>query len=298
MMLRRALVFVLLASAQAFAQSPAQPPLTARATQHPSQAGASPPVIIPFEFLVNRPLIRATLNGQGPYAFLLAPDTESSIIDPELAEALELELAEGVTSLTVEFGLDANQKLKVPVAFEDLSRRVPDLPAALRPRGILSLAVWKDRLVTLDFARWRISIESGALAEPDQKAIFEAAEDGALWLPLAVGAETVQCLVDPWFPGGLVLPTTAFSGLSTVAEPRDAGTSRTREGVLRVREGRLAHDLLLGPFAVKTPTVLLADNATTAVAGTSWLTRYQLTYDLTHRRVRLERGGGQSRTKN
>jgi hypothetical protein len=297
MTLGRALVFVLLASAQAFAQSPPPPPLTARATQHPSQAGASPPVIIPFEFLVNRPLIRATLNGQGPYAFLLAPETEPSVIEAELAEELALKLAEGASTLTVEFGV-SNQKLMVPVALDDLSRRIPDLPAALRPRGILSLDVWKDRLVTLDFTRWRISIEAGALAEPDQKSIFEASPDGALWLPLAVGAETVQCLVDPWFPGGLVLPTTAFSGLTTVAEPRDAGTSRTREGVLRVREGRLTHDLLLGPFAVKTPTVLLADSATTALVGTSWLTRYQLTLDLAHRRVRLERGGSQSRTKN
>jgi hypothetical protein len=293
----RTLLFVLLASAQAFAQGSPQPPLTARATQHPSQALVSPPVIVPFEFLVNRPLIRATINGQGPYPFLLAPDTDASVIDPEFAAELALKLPEGATTVTVELGLSETQKLKVPLAFEDVARRTPDLPAALRPRGILSLAVWKDRLVTFDFTRWRLSIEMGALGEPDQKAIFEASPDGALWLPLAVGAETVQCLVDPWFPGGLVLPTTAFTGLMTVAEPRDVGTSRTREGVLKVREGRLAHDLLLGPFAVKTPTVLLADNATTAVAGTSWLSRYQLTYDLAHRRVRLDRADARG-TKN
>jgi hypothetical protein len=300
MMAVRGLVVLLLVSTHAFAQSASQPqpPLTARATQHPSQAAASPPVVIPFEFLVNRPLVRATINGQGPFALLLVPDAEASVIAPELAEALKLELPEGATTVTAEIGLGENHKVKVPLGVQDLSPRMPDLPPSLRPHGVLSLSTWKDRLVTLDFTRWRLSIETGALGEPDQKVIFDASAEGALWLPLAVGEETVQCLVDPWFPGGLVIPTAAFSGLATVAEPRDAGTSRTREGVLRVREGRLSHDLLLGPFAIKTPMVLLADGATTAVAGTSWLARYQVTYDLANHRVRLERGASVSRTKN
>ena len=107
MMIGRALVLVLLVSSLGFAQSPPQPPLTARATQHPSQAVASPPLVIPFEFLVNRPLVRATINGEGPFAFLLAADTEPSRLDPELAEALKLKAAEGETTVTVELSFDS-----------------------------------------------------------------------------------------------------------------------------------------------------------------------------------------------
>lgn len=300
MMVVRGLVVLLLVSTHAFAQAAAQPqpPLTARATQHPSQAGTTPPVVIPFEFLVNRPLVRATINGEGPFALLLAPDTETSRLDPALAELLQLKAAEGASTITVEMGFGVNQSLAVPIRVEDISPRVPDLPASLRPRGVLSLSAWPDRLVTLDFTRWRLTIESGALPEPDETSIFSSTAAGETWLPLVVGDQTVQCLVDPWFPGGLVLPAAAFTEIETIGEPRDAGTSRTRDGVLRVREGRLAHDVTIGPFALKTPTVLLADGATTATAGTSWLARYLVTYDLAHGRVRLERGGVASRTKN
>jgi hypothetical protein len=289
-----AFVLLLLVSTQAFAQSAPQPPLTARATQHPSQAGASPPVVIPFEFLVNRPLVRATINGEGPFAFLLAPDTEPSVIDPALVETLDLKVADGTAAVSLEVGFGPSYTLDVPFAIDEVERRRPDLPPALRPHGVLSLSTWKDRLVTLDYTRWRLSIETGALAEPDDQTIFGVA-DGALWLSLASGAETVRCLVDPWYPGGLIVPAAAFTTLATVSEPRDAGTARTPHGVLRVREARLAHDLLLGPFAVKSPTVLLTDDAASALAGTSWLSRYQVTYDLAHGRVRLERGGPSSR---
>ena len=57
----------------------------------------------------------------------------------------------------------------------------------------------------------------------------------------------------------------------------------------RSAEGRLASEVVLGPFEVRTPLVLLSDEPLTATVGTPWLARYAVTYDLANSRIRLQR---------
>ncbi len=293
-----ALLVVSNASAQVVSSAAAQDDTRTAATRNASVTPT--PVVIPLELLANRPLVRVTVNGQGPFAFLIAPEDRQTRIAPELAEALKLRSEKNV-ELTVELGWGGNepaipgvpqnsaQTVKVSVSIEDISGVTPEFTAAMRPRGIISLSAWNDHLVTLDYSKWRVSIEPGALPEPDSKDVFALDASGELHMVLSIGEHAIECHVDPLFPGNIVLPASSLTTLQLLGDPRDVGTFRTREGNFRVREGRLATDASVGPFTVKTPFVLLADRATTATVGTPWLSHYAVTYDLSRGRVRLEK---------
>ena len=85
---------------QAANASPAAP---VRLGQAPDEAPAVEPTVIPFELLINRPMVRVTINGQGPFGLLLGPEEQQSRIDPELAELLKLRPPEaGQPMLTID----------------------------------------------------------------------------------------------------------------------------------------------------------------------------------------------------
>jgi hypothetical protein len=257
------------------------------------------PVSVPFELFANRPLVRVAINGQGPFPLLLGPEEQQSQIDPELVEELKIRMPEPgkgpdgkptpAPPLTIDVTFSPQYTTKVEIAIQPLTRLGPEFPAATRPRGVISLSAWRDMLVTLDYSRWKIGIEPGALPEPDQKDVFALNAAGELRLPISLGGEAIDCHVDPWFPNTLLLPAASTEGLQLIGEPRDQGTIRTKEATLRVREGRLASEVVLGPFEVKARLVLLADQSSTATVGTPWLARYAVTYDLANSRIRLQR---------
>ena len=248
------------------------------------------PIGIPLELLANRPIVRFTVNGQGPFAFLVAPSEPRSLIDPELAETLKLRQPKSgpAPDLTVEFGFGVNKTLKVPIAVQDITRLTADFGREMRPRGVISLSAWKDHIVTVDYLQWRVSIEPGTLPEPNQKDVFALSPSGELTLPLTIAEHTLQCHVDPLFPGALVLPMSVLVPQQIDGSSRAGGSFKTSEGMVRVQEARLATNVMLGPFELKAPLVLLADRGQAATVGTPWLGRFAVTYDVTNARVRLK----------
>jgi len=263
---------------------------TARAlSSEPASQPTSEPVMISMELLANRPIVRATLNGQGPFPFLLGSEDQRSLIDPELAETLKLKLPKGATELTIDLGFGPAHTFKTAVVVEDITRLTTDFRKVTRPRGIISLSMWKDQLVTFDYSQWKVMLEPGTLPEPNGKDVFALSPAGEFTLPLTIAEQSLECRVDPLFAGGLILPASAAASLQTVGEPKDAGTVKTRAGALRVSETRLATNVILGSLEVKMPIVFLADHGELPIVGTPWLGRFLVTYDLANARVRLLR---------
>ena len=250
---------------------------------------ATQPVMISMELLANRPIVRATINGQGPFPFLLGSEDQRTIVDPELADTLKLKPAKGATELTVDLGFGPTNTFKTALVVEDIARVTADFSRTTRPRGIVSLALWKDQLVTVDYSQWRVMLEPGVLPETNGKDVFALNPTGEFTLPLTIAELSVDCRVDPLFPGGLILPTAMAGTLPMVGDPKDAGSVKTRAGALRVLETRLAGNVTLGAVEVKSPIVFLSDRSETAIVGTPWLGRFLVTYDLANARVRLLR---------
>ena len=305
-------------------------------------AQAPETITIPMELMAGRPVIRVTVNGQGPYAFVIAPEDQATVIDRELAEALKFkelvkeaekaaekadkaakdlvkeaekaaekadkgmntrgrtapaatstsQVTNGSTQATVLLQFAAAKNLPgiaVPVTVADVAHVIPEFANTTRPRGIVSLSLWKDQLVTLDYARWMVMLQPGALPEPNGKEIFPLTPERQLRLSLTIAEQSIDCHVDPLFPEGLLLPAAYAGALALDGQPKDWGALTTRAGTVKVKEEKLTTNLMLGPFEMKTPLVMLAENGEAAMVGTRWLGRFSITYDLANSRARLDR---------
>jgi hypothetical protein len=250
------------------------------------------PIVIPMELLASRPLIRAMVNGQGPFAFLVQPESATTQIDRKLAEALKLAPQpdiSGTPAFAVDFGFGSSTMRGVPVDITDMGRVVPEFGPAARPRGVISLSVWKDRLVTIDYPGWRVVVEQGALPEPNGRDIFLLSPSRELVVPLAIGQRSIACRVDPFFPRGLLLPASDAAQLPQASAPRDMGSISRNGQLVALSEASLTVDAVLGSFKFKSPQVLFARTGDGAILGSEWLRGFSITYDLTHSRARLER---------
>ena len=65
----------------------------------------APAYQIPLELLAGRPLIRVTINGEGPFAVLIDPQRSLTLLDADLAARFRLSGADGLQERTADFGL-------------------------------------------------------------------------------------------------------------------------------------------------------------------------------------------------
>ena len=266
---------------------------TASGFQKPTAAPAAEATSIelPMELLASRPLIRVKINGQGPFGFLLDPEATQTLIDARLVETLKLvplKYADGTSARLVDLELGKSSLTNVVYESRDLSRVVPELGPSAQPRGVLSLSAWPDQLVTLDYTKWRVTIEPGALSDPDAKATFALGPTPQLFVALSIGERTFRCHVDPLYPGGLLLPADSLLEFPLAEPARDDGAMYTRRGLTAIRLARLETEVMVGDFTFKTPQVQFGGSGHDAILGWQWLADFSLTYDVSHGRVRLD----------
>jgi hypothetical protein len=266
-------------------QQPARPPRSPKSVEAP--------IAIPMELLGGRPVIRAKVNGQGPFAWLIAPEAQATLIDQTLAIELKLKTrnesaATSQVEVEMELGTSKLANLRVDVA--DMARFVPDVVPAARPRGVISASAWPKHLITLDYFRWQVAIEPGSLPEPNRRDVFDLKTVSAeLGLPVALDGRALSCRLDPLFPAGLLLPDAYATLLPLVGQPVEIGSMNTAKGRVMLREGRFAADATVGMFAIENPLIRFADFGETCIVGSRWLIGFTVTYDVANARVRLAR---------
>jgi len=245
-----------------------------------------------MELLASRPLVRVKINGQGPFGFLLDPEATQTVIDARLIDTLKLvplKSADGAVYRLVDLEIGKSQLTNVAYESRDLSRVVPELGLPGQPRGILPLNLWADQMVTIDYTRWRVTIEPGALAEPNGRDIFALSTSAPeIFVALSIGERTFRCHIDPMFPGGLLLPADSILEFPLVEKARDDGVVNTRRGLIPIRLAVLETEASVGSYIFKTPQVQFGGSSTDALLGWQWLSDFSLTYDVAHGRARLD----------
>jgi len=209
------------------APAPASPPPPPPPTVGVKPVAAPPAeMTIPMELMRNRPVVRATINGQGPFALLVAPEAQATVIDQSLIvepKDKKSEAHRGPHEVEIDFGTVKLSSVKVQTVA--MATLFPDVGPAARPRGVLTAQVWPGKLITLDYLKYQVLIGPGTLDDMDPREVFASSDKSiGVGMPVSVAGRSLTCRLDPTFTGGLLLPDSYSQTLFLLNKPITTGS--------------------------------------------------------------------------
>lgn len=254
---------------------------------------------MPMSFYGNRPVVEVTVNGQGPFRFLI--DTGAGGMaraDASLVEHL------GLSIVGQESSSDAGNKTQASVdevkfailSIKDLQFR--DVTAYSRNYntatylshidGILGFDLFADYLLTLDYPNKRVRIERGALSKPDGKQIlnFEMI-DGNPYVEISIGNIKTKALIDSGNIRAVDLSSAFLKKVPLVSSPRTIGRGGSVSGEYDVKEVKLQDSLSIDGYSFSEPFVTFSDVFEEINIGSSLLREFVVTFDRKNLRMRL-----------
>ncbi len=256
-------------------------------------------VAAPMQSLGGRPMVDVTIQGKGPFPFILDTAATSSVIDPALQEELALPAGSFAASLPggKQVPLITIEELRVGEAtLRELAAVVLPVaslfPGEPRPQGVLSALAFPGHLVTFDYPGGKITIAKGELPPADGRRIFTYPEDDPIpGVPLRIAGREVRVHLDTGASAALMLPRRYLDVLPLASTPEESGKERTPAGAVPILAARVkgpiemgAHTLDLGP--VRFGDALEGD---TGKIGYEALKSFVITLDSRNRRVRFAR---------
>jgi hypothetical protein len=260
-------------------------------------------VTVPMQDMGGRPVVELSINGKGPYRFILDTGAVTTVLSDELSRELSLTAPAGVQVASVGGGAAPAVVLIHDVhigdaALEDVIAAVMPLGGLLKgenaPRGILSAACFPGYLLTYDYPGKRISIKQGALASSDGKSIFQYTEDQVLpTVPVRIAGHDTQVHLDTGSAFGLTLPVKFLAELPLASQPREAGTARTGGGEFPVSIARVNGTIELGKYRLALDEVRFSDarpgpGPAAGNIGYDVLRDFVVTLDSKNHRIRLD----------
>ena len=249
-------------------------------------------------------VVEVRLDGKGPYRFAL--DTGAAgggRIGSALAESLGLpivgEVVAGDPSGKNRETLKIAQARSLTLGgatFRDVSLTVRDLPrregaAASEFDGVLGIGLFQDLLLTLDYPARRVRVEKGALPAADGVEVVDYSDRfGIPQIRLKVGDLEVDADVDSGNVNGVMaLPASYLGKVSLEGEARVVGKARTGFNEFEIRQALLKGDVRIGAQVVEAPLVDFVEIFPHGNLGHGFLSRFALTIDQQHRRLRFHK---------
>lgn len=267
---------------------------------------------VPFVLVKNQIVVQTSVNGKGPFAFIVDTGVTPSVIDRAAAEAAGVAIdrsrsgeASGAGSGTMTVQRAPIQELTLSgVSFRNLDALAADL-SRLSSRlgqplhGILGDNFFDGRVVTIDYPAQRMTIGRSLPPLPP----------GAIEMPFSTANDDVIPIIQDFEINGQRIPVSLDTGsslavelypaaveklgLAAVAEKAAAGSITGARGDAAVRKARI-DALTIGGIPVKDVEVTFsarADHGTARLGniGNGLLKNFVVTFDYTTRRVRLEK---------
>lgn len=148
--------------------------------QMPDQASISSPI---GDYLLQSPIIKLSINGQGPYLFMFDTGASMSIISKKLADKLNLpiiknELVQHVTPTQI---VKIEQIIYLPETIEIGNILVKNYGIVasgdhhedkrfenLRVDGLISANIFYGELLTIDYPQEKLHVQKGSLSTDDE----------------------------------------------------------------------------------------------------------------------------------
>ena len=258
-------------------------------------------VEVEMEFVDRLPLVNATINGRGPYLFILDTGASMVALNRPLARALKLKTHKSAsvgdnsgagahTAAIVELGsLELGQ-----ARFARVEAVVVDLGFVVGGHrtidGLLGFGLFADCLLTIDYPANAIRLEHGALrSDRGKETLRYASPQGFPILTLRVADRTVRLAVDSGANGCLTVPRHLRKKLPFRAPPVAMGNVQRATAEHAAELARVAGPVKIGRHLVSDPLVRLVGGS--GVLGNQVLQHFAVTFDQKNTWVRFVREG-------
>lgn len=280
--------------------------LTSRAA---AQVQAAPPKIewkgervsVPIDTATQHIVVKASLNENGPFEFVMDTGAGMTLLDQRLADRLHLETIGEARVGDATTGEPKTMKIvmidridiggavltgKIPCVVQDLSELFSGEPD--RPMGILGFRLFENCLLTLDYPGNALVLEHGALPDPDGKSILPCKRDRGLpVIETQLGGIDTKLTIDTGAATNIVLEKSLKDKYHMKAPPVVTRTARRMNTETEIAEARIDGDLKFGAYALHEPFVHF--EGTRSVVGYDVLSNFALTFDQKNERVRFQR---------
>ncbi len=252
---------------------------------------------VPMEIIHGKPYVMVTINGKGPFRFLVDTGTGGeAMVTPELASQLNLPRA-GEARLDDPTGQGGQQfpKRKLDtvrvagVDFYSIKAIEHSLPISYEGcEGMLGFPFFRDFLLTLDYVNGRLILAQGELAPDGEKSVVPfRMPDGVPIARLKIGNRDVEAQIDSG-GAGLSLPERLIPQLRLSAQPAAFAYGQTLFTRFQIKVARLANDVHLGDITIDTPWVEINPAFPIANFGSCPLEHFIVTFDQENKLVRLD----------
>ena len=247
-----------------------------------------------------RPFVMVTVNGKGPFRFLLDTGTGgSAMVTEELADELHLPAA-GEAQLNDPSGMGGRSAPMVRidsldvagVQFAGIKAVRHAIPGAEgKCLGMLGFPLFRQWLLTVDYLHQRLTLTDGALAPDGERRVLPfRMQDGVPVVKLRLGGadgSQVEAQLDTG-GGGLSLPEPVAARLRFAQGPEVFGKAESLSTRFALRVGKLAGDVHLGVYTLDRPWVEINPAFPLANVGGIPLQYFALTFDQRSGLVRFE----------
>jgi hypothetical protein len=250
-----------------------------------------------MEVIHGKPYVMVTLNGKGPFRFIIDTGTGGdAIITPELADELALPAA-GSTHLSDPTGVGGQTapllmivSLRVAgvefTAVKAVRHRLPGDEGSCQ--GMLGFTLFRNLLLTLDYVNGRVTLATGALTPDNEKSVLPfRMPDGVPVASMRIGSLRVDAQIDSG-GAGLSLPEHLASAFKFSARPELIGKGESLSTRFEIKAGKLAPDVRVGEYTLSSPWVEINPAFPLANFGSAPMQHFAITFDQHNLLMRLE----------
>lgn len=273
----------------------------------PAAGPVVPRTQVPAQIVSNLFFVESVQADGVTRRFLVDTGSSTTYVSPEVARKLTVKTKDAPATVRIEsvhgevvtLPRAVLRRLQVgtavfehvPVALYDFAELSEHL--GLKVDGLLGFPLFRDRLLTLDYAQARLllaPLSAGAAHPPRDRpghsTLTFSNEQGVPFIPVQLGNESFVVLIDTGSDGALALNP---AGLHPrfLHGPRPGTFVSSLAGDRQQEVGRLAQDLLVGTHVVAQPIVDLTGHVSTL--GGELLRHFTLTFDQRRKLVTFAR---------
>ncbi len=251
----------------------------------------------PMEVTHGKPYVMVTINGKGPFRFLIDTGTGGdAIITTELAQILDLPVT-GEARLNDPTGKGGQSApvrrigtLRVAgldfYGIKAIEHTLPNADGICQ--GMIGFTLFRDFLFTLDYINGKLILAEGELVPDGERTVLPfRMPDGVPIARLVIGNKEVEAQMDSGGLG-LSLPERFIPQVKLAANPMLFGRGQSLSTRFDIKVAKLATDVRLGEITIDQPWVEINPAFPLANFGSCPMQHFIITFDQENHLLRLE----------